>query len=74
MESVRVSVPPKLKEVIGENEKVHYEWKVNLLKSSVHWLGWFKGLSSAFLGIPLPKVLMLADKDRLDKELNLAWL
>ena len=72
MESARVSAPPKVKEVKGENGKVHYEWKVDLMNSEKHWMSWFKGLTGCFLGIHMPKLLMLAEKDRMDKELTIA--
>jgi protein phosphatase methylesterase 1 len=71
------------------NEIVKYEWKVDLLKSKVHWIGliflylfllifgsldWFKGLTEAFLSIRIPKLLLLAEKDRMDKELMIAQM
>lgn len=71
LESARVSAPPKVKEIISDG-KSHFEWKVDLMKSEKHWLGWFKGLDSAFLGVPVPKMLMLAERERLDKELIIA--
>jgi len=33
---------------------------------------WFKGLTSAFLNIRIPKLLLLAEKDRMDKDLTIA--
>lgn len=71
IESARVSAPPKVKEITTDG-KSHFEWKVDLMKSEKHWLGWFKGLDSAFLGVPVPKMLMLAERERLDKELIIA--
>jgi protein phosphatase methylesterase 1 len=65
-------VPPKVREVKGEDGKVHLEWKVDLMKSEKHWMSWFKGLTASFLGIHMPKLLMLAEKDRMDKELTIA--
>lgn len=35
-------------------------------------VGWFKGLTNSFLNIRIPKILMLAEKERMDKELTVA--
>lgn len=71
-ESARVSAPPKVRATEKEDGKVVYEWKVDLMKSEKHWMSWFKGLTQSFLGIHLPKLLMLAEKERMDKELTIA--
>lgn len=42
------------------------------MKSEKHWMGWFKGLGNAFLGVSVPKLLLLAERDRMDKELTIA--
>lgn len=36
--------------------------------------GWYSGLSSAFLGVKAPKVLMLAGTDRLDRTLTVGQM
>lgn len=36
--------------------------------------GWFKGLSHIFLNIHVPKVLLTAEKERMDKELTIAQM
>lgn len=36
--------------------------------------GWFKGLSHIFLNIRVPKILLTAEKERLDKELTIAQM
>jgi len=46
-----------------------YKWRIDLMKTEPHWKGWFEGLSSKFLSISSPKLLLLAGVDRLDKEL-----
>ncbi len=33
---------------------------------------WFLGLTKAFLNVRIPKILMLAEKERMDKELTVA--
>ncbi|CAM9224377.1 unnamed protein product [Discosporangium mesarthrocarpum] len=49
-------------------------WRTNLWESSKYWQGWFQGLSSAFLSLPMPKMLVVAGMDRLDTELTIAQL
>ncbi|XP_049847292.1 protein phosphatase methylesterase 1 isoform X1 [Schistocerca gregaria] len=46
-----------------------YTWRIDLAKTEKYWSGWFKGLSNIFLNCPVPKMLLLAGIDRLDKEL-----
>ena len=42
------------------------------MESEQYWKGWFKGLTQSFLNVKIPKVLFLAEKDRMDKELTIA--
>ena len=51
-----------------------YVWRIDLSKTEKHWFGWFKGLSTAFLNVSVPKVLLLAGVDRLDRELTLGQM
>lgn len=51
-----------------------YVWRIDLSKTEQHWFGWFKGLSTAFLNVPVPKVLLLAGVDRLDRELTVGQM
>ncbi|XP_003393428.1 protein phosphatase methylesterase 1 [Bombus terrestris] len=51
-----------------------YVWRIDLSRTEQHWFGWFKGLSTAFLNVPVPKVLLLAGVDRLDRELTVGQM
>lgn len=51
-----------------------YVWRIDLAKTEQYWFGWFKGLSTAFLNIPIPKMLLLAGVDRLDRELTVGQM
>ncbi|KAG8227533.1 hypothetical protein J437_LFUL008405 [Ladona fulva] len=51
-----------------------YAWRIDLAKTESFWPGWFKGLSSAFLILPMPKLLLLAGIDRLDKALTVGQM
>jgi len=49
-------------------------WRVNLKESEGYWKGWFEGLSKLFLSSSIPKLLILAGVDRLDKDLTIGQM
>lgn len=51
-----------------------YAWRIDLARTETFWPGWFKGLSAAFLVLPVPKLLLLAGIDRLDKALTVGQM
>jgi protein phosphatase methylesterase 1 len=85
VESAKVSIPSQLIQKDGV-----YTWKAELDKTEPFWkgllhncictivvitlLGWFTGLSKAFLSAKAAKLLILAGTDRLDKELTIAQM
>ena len=73
LESARVSFPGHLAEEEKNGHK-RYTWKVGLKDTEKYWMGWFKGLSKVFLGIHVPKILLTAEKERMDKELTIAQM
>ncbi|KAM3142559.1 hypothetical protein pb186bvf_005461 [Paramecium bursaria] len=73
--SARISIPAQLQEVKDEAGNLQYlGWRVDLLKTEPYWKGWFEGLTQCFLDIRIPKILMLAEKERLDKDLTVAQM
>ena len=75
IESARISVPPLLKEEKNEKTgKICYKFKTNLLDSKPFWNEWFIGLTKAFLSCNIPKMLMLAGIERMDKDLTIAQM
>lgn len=66
VESARVSIPPQLVEVEHKGHQ-KYTWKVDLKQTEKFWHDWFKNLSHIFLSIKIPKILVTAEKERLDK-------
>lgn len=70
-QSAAVSVPSQLVKAGAESG---YRWRVPLAQTRQHWEGWYRGLSSMFLGIPVPKMLILAGTDRLDRELTIGQM
>lgn len=71
-ESAKVSTPATLVEKTDKKGHKVFVWRTDLLKTKDHWEDWFKGLSKAFLSIPLPKQLVMAGTDKIDKELTIA--
>lgn len=65
-------MPPPTAPIVPANRK--YMWRIDLAKTEQHWFGWFKGLSTAFLNVPAPKMLLLAGVDRLDRELTVGQM
>ncbi|GAB4813324.1 hypothetical protein N2152v2_000370 [Parachlorella kessleri] len=49
-------------------------WRTALQQSSKYWEGWFRGLSDKFLSLKVPKVLVLAGTDRLDRQLTIGQM
>ncbi|CAL1684248.1 unnamed protein product [Lasius platythorax] len=71
-ESFSMPPPPPASSANSVNRK--YVWRIDLAKTEQHWFGWFKGLSTAFLNVPVPKMLLLAGVDRLDRELTVGQM
>uniref|UniRef100_A0A8C5LZR9 Protein phosphatase methylesterase 1 n=1 Tax=Leptobrachium leishanense TaxID=445787 RepID=A0A8C5LZR9_9ANUR len=51
-----------------------FTWRIELSKTEKYWDGWFRGLSNLFLSCPIPKQLLLAGVDRLDKDLTIGQM
>jgi len=47
-----------------------YVWRTDLRKTQPYWKGWFENMSNLFLSVTAPKLLLLADTDRLDTPLT----
>ncbi|KAF7639148.1 Protein phosphatase methylesterase 1 [Meloidogyne graminicola] len=69
LRAARVSMPSRLICFENSSGKKMLRWRTNLAKTEPFWKGWFKGLSKLFLSCEAVKVLILANIDRLDKEL-----
>lgn len=67
--SARISTPSQLRILDGGNG---FGWRVDLMKCEQHWQGWFRGLSEAFVGCPVAKLLVLAEREYLDRTLMIA--
>jgi protein phosphatase methylesterase 1 len=72
-ESAAVSLPSQLRRETAVNRQ-RYVWRTDLARSQPFWRGWYTGLSELFLGVPVPKVLVLAGSDRLDKALTIGQM
>ncbi|CRK99431.1 CLUMA_CG012582, isoform A [Clunio marinus] len=51
-----------------------YTWRIDLSRSEKFWKGWFENLSDKFLEVPVPKLLILAGIDNLDKKLTVGQM
>ncbi|XP_034413610.1 protein phosphatase methylesterase 1-like [Cyclopterus lumpus] len=58
---------------LSEGQSV-YVWRVDLSKSEKYWDGWFRGTSNLFLACNLPKLMLLAGIDRLDRDLTIGQM
>ncbi|KAI5058399.1 hypothetical protein GOP47_0026569 [Adiantum capillus-veneris] len=71
VDSARLSVGSTLK---YNEEKQCYTWLTPLEDTEAHWQGWYKGLSDLFLSSPVPKILVLAGTERLDRSLTIGQM
>lgn len=51
-----------------------YTWRIDLAKTETFWAGWFEGLSQKFLDLHVPKLLLLANIDGLDRALTVGQM
>lgn len=69
LHSVRVSIPPLLKE-----ENKVFKWKTDLVSSEAYWKEWYTNMSNCFLSVKVPKMLLLTDTSELDTPLTIAHM
>eukprot|EP00759_Apiculatamorpha_spiralis_P026071 PhF_6_TR29242/c0_g1_i1/m.42799/K13617/PPME1; protein phosphatase methylesterase 1 len=73
--SAALSVPHLLKEIPSpESGPPMLGWITDLGATSNHWERWFVGCNSILLGLHIPKLLLVASTDRLDKEMTIAQM
>ncbi|CAH8555301.1 unnamed protein product [Heterobilharzia americana] len=78
--NIMISSPPSLSAIshsnsmLSQSSRPQYTWRIDLMKTQPFWQEWFSGLSKLFLSIPEPKLLLLADADRLDKDLMIGQM
>uniref|UniRef100_A0A1I7ZWP2 Protein phosphatase methylesterase 1 n=1 Tax=Steinernema glaseri TaxID=37863 RepID=A0A1I7ZWP2_9BILA len=70
LRQARVSMPSQLK----ASSHHGLTWKIDLSRTEPHWPAWFDGLSQKFLKCKPTKMLILANVDRLDKDLTVAQM
>jgi protein phosphatase methylesterase 1 len=51
-----------------------YSWRIDLSRTEKYWNGWFEDLSNKFLNAQIPKLLILAGIDNLDKTLQIGQM
>ncbi|KAK1552382.1 hypothetical protein Q3G72_015729 [Acer saccharum] len=71
VDSARISIPSTLK---FDESKNCYVYRSRLEETDQYWKGWYEGLSEKFLSSPVPKLLLLAGTDRLDRSLTIGQM
>ncbi|KAK9757275.1 hypothetical protein RND81_01G153300 [Saponaria officinalis] len=71
IDSARVSIPATLK---FDDSKKCYVHQACLEETEKYWRGWYEGLSEKYLASPVPKLLLLAGTDRLDRALTIGQM
>eukprot|EP00475_Leptophrys_vorax_P036705 TRINITY_DN6249_c0_g1_i1.p1 TRINITY_DN6249_c0_g1~~TRINITY_DN6249_c0_g1_i1.p1 ORF type:complete len:338 (+),score=88.21 TRINITY_DN6249_c0_g1_i1:312-1325(+) len=69
--SAKISIPAQLK---MDPDEGYYVWRTDLAKTEPWWQQWYTGLSSKFLSLKVPKMLIVAGRDRMDDELTVAQM
>ena len=78
--SARMTVPSRLKQKTSDDknqkgsETDKWIWRTKLENTEPYWKDWFEGMNSGFLGLNLPKMMVMAGEDRLDQELTIAQM
>ena len=67
-------MPAQVVKKTDASGKETYVWRTDLLASKAYWTEWFQGLTNLFLSLRIPKQLLLAGNDRMDKELTIAHM
>uniref|UniRef100_A0A914DSZ9 Protein phosphatase methylesterase 1 n=1 Tax=Acrobeloides nanus TaxID=290746 RepID=A0A914DSZ9_9BILA len=71
LRAARISMPAQIRRVDKNDEKKGYQWRITLTRTEPFWIGWFNDLSQKFLNCTPAKILILANVDRLDKDLTI---
>ncbi|KAG8378534.1 hypothetical protein BUALT_Bualt08G0147000 [Buddleja alternifolia] len=71
IESARVSIPTTL---TYDDSRKCYAHRARLEETEQYWRGWYEGLSEKFLSCSVPKLLLLAGTDRLDRTLTIGQM
>ncbi|XP_073119409.1 uncharacterized protein [Henckelia pumila] len=71
IESARVSIPSTL---TYDDSRKCYTHRARLEETEQYWRGWYEGLSERFLSSSVPKLLLLAGTDRLDRTLTIGQM
>mmetsp|Transcript_3293 Transcript_3293/g.11942 ORF Transcript_3293/g.11942 Transcript_3293/m.11942 type:complete len:420 (+) Transcript_3293:119-1378(+) len=84
MEAACISFPPRIVPANRDSQddsrhpgavaRHAYVWRTPLLPTKPFWREWYEGLSQHFLDCKVPKLLLLAGTDRLDKQLTIAQM
>lgn len=65
---------PKFQAPLPSVNLKKYSWRIDLSRTEKYWKGWFEDLSNKFLNTSIPKLLILAGIDNLDKTLQIGQM
>eukprot|EP00439_Symbiodinium_sp_Y106_P079183 s1076_g17.t3 len=69
-EAARENIPPRLHREAGQR----WTWITNVSEAVTCWPQWFDGVSSLFVSLPIPKLLIVGSVDRMDAALEAAHM
>eukprot|EP01025_Chloroclados_australasicus_P032633 TRINITY_DN3306_c0_g2_i1.p1 TRINITY_DN3306_c0_g2~~TRINITY_DN3306_c0_g2_i1.p1 ORF type:complete len:384 (-),score=35.81 TRINITY_DN3306_c0_g2_i1:81-1115(-) len=69
--TAKLQIPSQLQQ---QQSGIGYCWRTDLYSTQSFWRGWYEGLSESFLNLKVPKILILAGTDRLDKILTIGQM
>lgn len=69
-----ITAPTSAPQPPPEQAPMLYTWRIDLTKTEEFWSGWFEGLSQKFLDLCVPKLLLLANIDGLDRTLTVGQM
>ena len=72
--SAKVSMTAQVVEKTDAKGQKVWVWRTDLLASKQYWTEWFTGLTNSFLKVRIPKQLLLAGNERMDKDLTIAHM
>lgn len=74
-EEAEDTAPPSPTKIVKSvADELKYTWRIDLSKSEPYWTGWFENLSAKFLDVRVPKLLLLASIDGLDRTLTVGQM
>ncbi|CAE7041652.1 PPME1 [Symbiodinium natans] len=72
-QAARENIPPRLHHEV-QADRESWSWITNVSEAIACWPEWFDGVSSLFVSLPMPKLLIVGSVDRMDATLEAAHM